>query len=172
MPRTDTHRPVTGLFRVREGVIAVFLELLCQWLTTRDATLKYTPTGTDPAPGANLFVGELPTVPPAKPPVGYIVPAATVAAMWVYGGAAPSGTLDDPLSLERPRFQVLTRGPTQSETSALAYRLMGLLGRVSNSYIGGGMSALRIRPVQSPLFLEMEGTRPIFVTNYDVLKPL
>ena len=73
-------------------------------------------------------------------------------------------------SLESPRLQVLVRHTSYTAGNTLAYTIWTELNQIVSMTLSG-TRYLRCAAVDSPTFLERDrNDRPIFSTNYDILK--
>lgn len=97
-----------------------------------------------------------------------------VLAVYEYGGMAPEYVMDNPLmSVERPRFQVVSRSKQHSVARTNIERAYRALGQVVNQTIGGTWYR-RIKPIQSgPIELYPDGDgRTILAWNFEAEKGL
>lgn len=122
--------------------------------------LSYIDTQTSLTKGTDLFGGDMPPSP--------------IQCVAVYeSSSAPPIELMGPTNpppLERPRIQVLVRAADYSTGRALADTVWRALSKISNQTIGS-TRYLRVAAVDSPTFIERdENHRPIFSTNFDVVK--
>jgi len=88
-----------------------------------------------------------------------------------YSGEAPLDIKTGP-TVESPRFQVAVRSTSESGARERAYAIFSHLAQFRGGELGG-VSYQRIKPLQSPFFLERDGKgRATYICNYQVQKLL